>query len=77
MDKYRESDKRGIDMDNQRKPYQRPEVAQVSLVPEEAVLVVCKNHVNAGDSAADTAHCSWPGQDPGMGGPVCRGVTGS
>ncbi|MFC2071551.1 hypothetical protein ACFLUU_02375 [Chloroflexota bacterium] len=77
MDKYRETDKRRHNMDNQRKAYQRPEVLQVNLVPEEAVLAVCKNHENAGDSAPDIFYCSWPGQDPGMGGPVCRGVTGS
>ena len=61
-------------MDKQRKPYQKPTVVQVSLVPEEAVLEVCKNHENAGNIASGEFHCSWPHQ---CGGGVCRGVTGS
>jgi len=60
-------------MDKLRKTYQKPTVVQVSLVPEEAVLVVCKNHEVEG-IGADMAHCSWPA---GVGGGVCRGVTGS
>jgi len=61
-------------MDKQRKPYQKPTVVQVSLVPEEAVLEVCKNHEVPGDYALDRFYCSWPA---GIGGGVCRGVTGS
>ena len=61
-------------MDKLKKTYQKPTVVQVSLVPEEAVLEVCKNHENAGDVAFDKSNCSWPA---GVGGGVCRGVTGS
>ena len=61
-------------MDKIKKTYQKPTVAQVSLVPEEAVLEVCKNHEVAGNIAQDLAHCSWPA---GEGGGNCRGVTGS
>lgn len=61
-------------MDKLKKTYQKPTVVQVSLVPEEAVLEVCKNHEVAGNSAMDLSHCSWPA---GVGGGVCRGVTGS
>jgi len=32
-------------MDKLRKPYQKPTAVQVSLVTEEAVLKVCKNHL--------------------------------
>jgi len=61
-------------MDKLRKPYQKPTIAQVSLVPEEAVLEVCKNHEEEGNIAHDLAYCSWPA---GVGGGNCRGVTGS
>ena len=66
-------------MDNVRRQYQAPDVVAVSLVPEEAVLVVCKNHLNAGDVASNYNYCSWHGQNPGSGGSykVCKGVTGS
>ena len=57
-----------------RKTYQKPTVVQVSLVPEEAVLEVCKNHEVAELNAADRSNCSWPA---GIGGGNCRGVTGS
>lgn len=74
MDRNKESYKRRLQMDKLRKPYQKPVVEQVSLVPEEAVLEVCKNHLVPGDSAHDMSYCSWPA---GVGGGVCRGVTGS
>ncbi len=61
-------------MDRLKKTYQKPTVVQVSLVPEEAVLEVCKNHLVAGDRAVDMNNCSWPA---GVGGGNCRGVTGS
>ena len=61
-------------MDKLKRTYQKPTVVQVSLVPEEAVLEVCKNHEVAGGFAYDLSHCSWPA---GVGGGVCRGVTGS
>ncbi|MDP3879110.1 MAG: hypothetical protein Q8Q07_02230 [Dehalococcoidales bacterium] len=63
-------------MERNRKHYQKPEVTQVSLVPEEAVLEVCKNHeVDTNDPAqGDPYRCSWPA---GVGGGVCRGVSGS
>ncbi len=61
-------------MDKLRKHYQKPTVTQVGLVPEEAVLAVCKNHEVPGDIAHDLAACSWPA---GVGGGNCRGVTGS
>jgi len=61
-------------MDKLKRTYQKPTVVQVSLVPEEAVLLVCKNHEVEGDNAHDLSHCSWPA---GVGGGVCRGVTGS
>ena len=61
-------------MNNLRKFYQKPELVEVSLVPEEAVLEVCKNHVVADNIAHDLSNCSWPA---GNGGGVCRGVTGS
>ena len=61
-------------MDKLKKTYQKPTVAQVSLVPEEAVLEVCKNHEVAGNIAMELAHCSWPAN---AGGGNCRGVTGS
>ncbi len=66
-------------MNKVRKMYKTPTLVQVSLVPEEAVLVVCKNHENGYDSAANHDYCSWHGQDPGSGGDwkVCKGVTGS
>lgn len=60
-------------MDRLKKPYQKPIVVQVSLVPEEAVLEVCKNHL-VNTIAEDRDYCSWPHQS---GGGVCKGVTGS
>jgi len=60
-------------MDKVKKTYQKPTVVQVSLVPEEAVLEVCKNHeVNV--DAPERSYCSWP---QNLGGGNCRGVTGS
>ena len=61
-------------MDKLNKQYKKPEVAQVSLVPEEAVHEVYKNHEEEGNIAHNLAHCSWPA---GVGGGNCRGVTGS
>jgi hypothetical protein len=62
-----------------KKYYQAPELTEISLVPEEATLEVCKNHYNAGDVASNVSNCSWHGQTPGSGGTwkVCKGVTGS
>ena len=60
-------------MDKLKKPYQKPTVVQVSLVPEEAVLLVCKNH-EINTSAPNRDYCSWPYQE---GGGNCRGGTGS
>lgn len=64
-------------MDNIKKEYRKPQVIRVSLVPEEAVLVVCKNHLDSGDIASNLNYCSWAGQNPGSGQKVCKGVTGS
>jgi len=60
---------------NHKRLYSRPVVKQISLVPEEAVLVVCKNHEVAGDYAAGLSNCSWPKLTNG--GQPCKGVTGS
>ena len=35
-------------MDKKRKPYKKPMLNKVKLVPEEAVLGVCKNDLGAG-----------------------------
>ncbi len=35
-------------MEKIRKPYKKPSLKQVKLVPEEAVLGVCKNDLGAG-----------------------------
>ena len=60
-----------------KKTYGKPEIKKVSLVPEEAVLQVCKNHLDptgsVGPYGAGTA-CGFPG---GHGGQPCIGVTGS
>ena len=67
-------------MNKSREIYKTPTLVEVSLVPEEAVLEVCKNHINAGDTAHDQNYCSWPGQYGGNGQThpgVCKGVTGS
>ncbi len=74
MDERQKLYKRRLEMAEHMKPYQKPEVVQVNLVPGEAVLEVCKNHENAGDVASDLSNCSWPA---GVGGGNCRGVTGS
>ena len=60
-------------MNKGKKQYQKPTVVQVSLVPEEAVLEVCKNHL-INTIAEGRDYCSWPAQS---GGGNCRGVTGS
>lgn len=36
-----------------RKPYQKPKMEQVRLVPEQAVLSICKNAISAGPSSND------------------------
>ncbi len=64
-------------MNKSKRQYKRPTLVEVSLVPEEAVLQVCKNHLEI-LSAHDQAYCSWPGQYQGGPNPgVCKGVTGS
>ena len=60
-------------MDKLKKPYQKPTVVQLSLVPEEAILEVCVNHL-INTEAPDRDYCSWPWQ---AGGGNCRGVTRS
>jgi len=60
-------------MSNLKKHYQKPTLVEVSLVPEEAVLQVCKNHEFPNFGPGEP-YCSWP---PMNGGQVCRGVTGS
>ena len=49
--------------DGKRKPYRRPEVRQVPLRPEEAVLGNCKTSGTAGPAASDctTFSCSTNG----------------
>jgi hypothetical protein len=63
-------------MDKLKKPYQKPEVAQVSLVPNEAVLEVCKNHELVAAGPTGGSHCEHPVLS-GMPAPPCHGVTGS
>ena len=57
-----------------KKFYQAPELIEVNLIPQEAVLEVCKNHESAWMYAKALPHCSWPA---GEGFQPCRGVTGS
>ena len=42
--------------------------------PEERVLVICKNHDTAGP---DLTFCKPLDTSGGIGGEICRGVTGS
>ena len=41
-----------------RRPYLKPQLEQIQLVPEEAVLVNCKSNTNVGFNAPDH-HCNW------------------
>ncbi len=45
--------------DKPKKQYLRPEVTQVPLRPDEAVLGACKNHSSSGpvSSSCTTLHC--------------------
>jgi hypothetical protein len=42
---------------NQKKPYSKPEIQQVALRPEEAVLASCKTHQSSGSGQMK---CSVP-----------------
>ena len=59
-----------------KKHYEKPSVAQVSLVPDESVLEVCKNHEIATAGPSGGSHCEHPVLS-GMTAPPCHGVTGS
>jgi len=61
-------------MEKVREQYQAPDIAQVNLVPEEAALEVCKNHLIYENIAENMYYCSWPHL---VGGGNCQGVTGS
>ena len=63
-------------MDMSKKQYAKPTVLQVSLVPEESVLEVCKNHEIAAAGPGGGSHCEHPVLS-GMPAPPCHGVTGS
>ena len=60
-------------MNRANKYYEKPVLIEVTLVPEEAVLEVCKHH-EVPPFGPGQPYCSWP---PMNGGQVCRGVTGS
>ena len=61
-------------MDNLKKPYQKPVLVEVSLMPEEATLCVCKNPLHAGSWAKNWDYCaSW---STGWGSP-CKDTVGS
>jgi len=45
----------------QKKPYMKPEVKQIRLIPEEAVLGFCKNASYAGPLASVCGNCSGSG----------------
>jgi len=65
-------------MDKLKKQYQKPTVAQVSLVPSEAVLEVCKNHELVAAGPSGGSHCEHPVLTEGIfTAPPCHGVTGS
>ena len=59
-----------------KKQYVKPKVSQVSLVPEETVLEVCKNHEIVTSGPDGGSHCEHP-KLSGMPAPPCHGVTGS
>jgi hypothetical protein len=40
----------------QKRPYRKPEVIQVPLRPEEAVLGHCKSNANAGPGGSSNCH---------------------
>ena len=64
-------------MDMSKKQYAKPTVSQVSLVPDESVLEVCKNHeiAAAGPGGSYCDHPVLSTTSPGA--PPCHGVTGS
>ena len=43
-----------------KRPYEKPEVKQVTLRPEEAVLGACKGSVGAGGSGPGSSNCRRP-----------------
>jgi hypothetical protein len=51
-------------MDNEtpdkKRPYEKPEVKQVALRPEEAVLGACKGSTGAGGSGPGSSNCRRP-----------------
>jgi hypothetical protein len=53
----------GRKKENKKKPYVKPEVKQVLLRPEEAILGFCKTNAGAGpmSSACTTLSCLTPG----------------
>lgn len=53
----------GRNKEHKKKPYVKPEVKQVPLRPEEAVLGFCKNTTGAGplSSACSTLSCNSMG----------------
>jgi hypothetical protein len=60
---------------SEEKKWSQPELVVLGRgTPEENVLEVCKNHEIEGMIGPDADRCSWPA---GVGGGVCRGVSGS
>jgi len=45
-------------MNNNRRPYQKPRLEKVSLVPEEAVLGGCKTLTGGGINASGGTNCA-------------------
>jgi hypothetical protein len=64
-------------MSKSKKSYKPPEIKKVSLVPDEAVLEVCKNHLDPTGSTGPYGAGTSCGYPAGTGGHPCVGVTGS
>jgi hypothetical protein len=58
------NEKRQKDDQRPKRPYQKPEVVQIPLRPDEAVLGFCKSSHSGGPGAATSCHvgtCNSPG----------------